>query len=216
MSADPCGGHGATTISEINPIAGHIALEFVNALVDYRFEGISPAEGYETLVCWSRHSSILCPSALDYVNAESAEQQAEAESVFLRAQTLRQVLFNIFSHEAQGESADPRDIAVLNEELAAALCRRRLKRRDGRYFWASRGGDIALDVMLWPIVYEAAELLVSDDLRWVRECQGQDCRRLFLDTSRGRNRRWCDMGACGNRAKARRNYEKKRSDEKPR
>lgn len=192
-------------------VGGHLALDYVNALADRRFAGISRIEGYETLTCWARHVGILCPSALDYVRTESSERLAEAEEVFDRAHALSQVLYGIFSTEASGGSSDPRDIAVLNEELAAALCRRRLIRRGGRFHWNSRGGDIALDVMLWPIVYQAAELLVSDDLKWVRECQGNNCQRLFLDTSRGRNRRWCDMESCGNRAKARRNYARKKA-----
>jgi hypothetical protein len=37
------------------------------------------------------------------------------------------------------------------------------------------------------------------------------CRWLFLDRSRNRSRRWCDMSACGNRAKARRHSRRQRS-----
>jgi predicted RNA-binding Zn ribbon-like protein len=38
---------------------------------------------------------------------------------------------------------------------------------------------------------------------WARlkVCASADCRWAFLDTSRNRSRRWCDMSACGNRAK---------------
>lgn len=31
-----------------------------------------------------------------------------------------------------------------------------------------------------------------------------DCGWLFLDSTRNASRRWCDMAACGNRAKAKR------------
>jgi hypothetical protein len=41
----------------------------------------------------------------------------------------------------------------------------------------------------------------SDDLR---ACDNPLCRFVFLDNSRNRSRRWCDMTACGNRAKLRR------------
>jgi predicted RNA-binding Zn ribbon-like protein len=33
---------------------------------------------------------------------------------------------------------------------------------------------------------------------------------LFLDHSRNHSRKWCDMSSCGNRAKARRHYQRKR------
>jgi predicted RNA-binding Zn ribbon-like protein len=40
----------------------------------------------------------------------------------------------------------------------------------------------------------------------VRACESDTCQWLFLDTSRNRSRRWCDMKVCGNRSKVRRFY----------
>ncbi len=37
----------------------------------------------------------------------------------------------------------------------------------------------------------------------VKACAAPDCRWAYLDTSRNRSRRWCDMTNCGNRAKNR-------------
>ncbi|MFC4948148.1 CGNR zinc finger domain-containing protein [Pseudonocardia sp. GCM10023141] len=37
----------------------------------------------------------------------------------------------------------------------------------------------------------------------LKVCASPDCRWAFLDTSRNRSRRWCDMAGCGNRAKNR-------------
>ncbi|WP_415952100.1 CGNR zinc finger domain-containing protein [Streptomyces sp. KLOTTS4A1] len=33
----------------------------------------------------------------------------------------------------------------------------------------------------------------------VRQCEGDNCRLVYLDTSRGRRRRWCSSEVCGNR-----------------
>ena len=46
---------------------------------------------------------------------------------------------------------------------------------------------------------------------WVKRCAG--CSWLLLDGSRNRTRRWCEMRVCGNRAKARRHYERQRKKE---
>ena len=83
--------------------------------------------------------------------------------------------------------------------------------RHGRFGldWAS--GGPALYRVLWPVVRSAAELLTSEDLRCVRKCAASDCGWIFLDTSRNRRRRWCDMRACGNRAKVRRPHERHRA-----
>ena len=62
-----------------------------------------------------------------------------------------------------------------------------------------------------PIVESAVDALVDDDLPRVRRCAEPRCARVFLDTSRNGTRRWCDMGTCGNRAKAARHRARTRS-----
>ena len=74
--------------------------------------------------------------------------------------------------------------------------------------WTYTFEERKLDQMLWPIIRSAAELLTSDKLDRVCECPGENCGWLFIDMSRNRSRRWCDMKDCGNRAKARRHYRK--------
>ena len=50
--------------------------------------------------------------------------------------------------------------------------------------------------------------IVTGPHRRIRRCANDQCLWLFIDTSKGGTRRWCDMSACGNRAKARRHYSK--------
>jgi predicted RNA-binding Zn ribbon-like protein len=45
----------------------------------------------------------------------------------------------------------------------------------------------------------------------VRVCGADNCDWLFLDESKSRSRQWCNMAVCGNRAKARRFYRRRRS-----
>ena len=44
----------------------------------------------------------------------------------------------------------------------------------------------------------------------LRPCANDDCRLFLLDRSRANRARWCSMATCGNRAKARRHYERTR------
>ncbi|UOZ09411.1 ABATE domain-containing protein [Amycolatopsis sp. WQ 127309] len=46
----------------------------------------------------------------------------------------------------------------------------------------------------------------------VRICAADDCGLRFSDASPRRNRQWCSMARCGNRAKARAHYARLRSD----
>jgi len=44
----------------------------------------------------------------------------------------------------------------------------------------------------------------------IKLCAGEDCGWLFYDASRNLTRRWCSMADCGNLAKARRHYARRR------
>lgn len=63
-----------------------------------------------------------------------------------------------------------------------------------------------------PAVMAATNLL--DLLRQapgrIRSCEHPDCVLWFYDTTRNGTRRWCSMAVCGNRAKARRHYDRVR------
>lgn len=49
---------------------------------------------------------------------------------------------------------------------------------------------------------DALEVLGSPLINRVKECAGNDCTRLYLDTSRNATRRWCGMRQCGDKAKS--------------
>jgi len=101
--------------------------------------------------------------------------------------------------------------------VAEALTHQRLVREGYRYALGWDDGE-ALDSILWPVAKSAAELLTSEEAKLVRQCEGfaaTECAWLFIDETRNRSRRWCSMTSCGNRAKARRHYQRarKRPDE---
>ncbi|MFF7972862.1 ABATE domain-containing protein [Streptomyces sp. NPDC007905] len=54
--------------------------------------------------------------------------------------------------------------------------------------------------LLAVVARDALELLTDPVARAaVRECEGDNCPLVYLDTSRGRRRRWCSSEVCGNR-----------------
>jgi predicted RNA-binding Zn ribbon-like protein len=56
--------------------------------------------------------------------------------------------------------------------------------------------------LLASVALDTLELLAGPDFDRVRECSNAECTRLYVDSSRSQNRRWCGMTECGNRAKA--------------
>lgn len=191
--------------STLKLIGGHVALDFSNSV--WRRATARPCEilqSYSCLVEWSGLAGVLSADRTAELLKEGKRRAAEAAVVLERAVTLREAIYDVFSAVAAKKSLDPRALATLNLELSSALCRRQVVGDPASFGWGWRGCESALDPMLWPIAVSAAELLTSEDLPWVRECQAKDCDRLFLDTSRTRRRRWCSMEWCGNREKARR------------
>ncbi|MCZ7459988.1 CGNR zinc finger domain-containing protein [Streptomyces sp. WMMC940] len=54
--------------------------------------------------------------------------------------------------------------------------------------------------LLAAVARDAVDLLTDPVARArLRRCEGDGCRRVYLDTSRGRRRRWCSSEVCGNR-----------------
>jgi len=53
------------------------------------------------------------------------------------------------------------------------------------------------------IARDAIDLFSSALAERIKVCEADDCGLLFVDTSRPRNRRWCSMEWCGDRAKKR-------------
>ena len=54
--------------------------------------------------------------------------------------------------------------------------------------------------LLAQIARDAVELLTDPLARGqLRRCEGEACSLVYLDTSRGRRRRWCSSEVCGNR-----------------
>lgn len=68
----------------------------------------------------------------------------------------------------------------------------------GRLTSRSRGWQAVIDDLRLPMVEVARRQVGSDGLKI---CGNRLCRWIFADRSRNRSRRWCDMAACGNRAK---------------
>jgi predicted RNA-binding Zn ribbon-like protein len=205
----------STGIESIEIVGGDLALDLVNT-GSRRREGPfrDRLEGYGDLVTWAERVGLVTAEAGERLRAAAARDPAEAERVLERARALRETVYRVFAADARSEAPAPEDLLSLGESAAAAAARRVLvpdsSEESGGYRFAWPPGE-ELEQILWPVAMSAAELLVSDERERVKECATDNCNWLFLDMSRNRSRRWCDMKDCGNRAKARRHYARTRA-----
>lgn len=138
-----------------------------------------------------------------------------AAGVFAEAICLRELIYSVFSALATGSSIAAGDLSALNAAIAQAAPRAHIAPFGAGYAWQVDvrigAGVVSASHLLSPVIWSAADLLVAARAGAVRQCAEATCRWLFLDQSRNAARRWCDMGSCGNRAKARRHYRKHRA-----
>jgi predicted RNA-binding Zn ribbon-like protein len=198
-------------------VGGRLCLDFVNTVSGRpparRTRASGTAAGsigrerlgtYPDLVHWSRRAGALTRGEADRLLGQARRRPPEAGRALRRAVGLREAIYRICIAVVKGWRAAAGDLELLNRELAAARARERVVAGGKRFAWEWDRRIPDLDRMLWPVARSAAELLTSPDLVFTRACQGEDCGWLFLDTSRNRTRRWCDMSDCGNLAKVRR------------
>jgi predicted RNA-binding Zn ribbon-like protein len=184
-------------------------LDFANGVEDW-------GTSYGDLVTWSTHAGLLAAEQARNLDLLAAAHPAEAARALARAVMLRHALYQVFSAVASAQPVAPRALATLNAALARALARLRLVAlQDGAVGWAWAGEADALDRVLWVVARDGADLLTGTERGRVRECAGDDCDRLFVDRSRNRSRRWCEMTHCGMLAKSRRHYARARLRRKP-
>jgi len=191
--------------------SGHITLDFANTLSirngEQRHEWLN---SYSNLVAWGQLVGILSEDTGQLLLKEAERNPGKANRVLEQAITLREAIYRIFSAEAMGQSPLAADIDSLNDGLSRALAHLKIGQTAGSFGWDWVDDGRSLDSLLWPVAWQTANLLASEELNRVGECRGDDCGWLFIDMSRNHSRRWCDMGDCGNRAKARRHYERKK------
>lgn len=198
-------------------LGGVPCLDFTNTVA--WDAGSSPLPQYERLttygrlVEWARAAGVL-DGGTDALLEKAVHHPDEAEAALQQAIGFRQTLHDLFTSVALGRSAGG-SLGALNAMFSQVYARLRIVPVDGGFGWRWVDAESDLGSILWPVVWSAAELLTSNEVIQVRQCSGDPCGFLFLDTSRGHRRRWCDMAHCGNRAKARRHYRRVQRERRP-
>jgi predicted RNA-binding Zn ribbon-like protein len=117
-----------------------------------------------------------------------------------RIKHLRDTLWAIAPALAQDRPVRGADIEIINGYVQAPP-RPRVDQTALELRWAT---PVTGPQVLGALARDALDLIGSAALRErIRECSGDNCYLIFLDTSRPGNRRWCSMERCGNRNKVR-------------
>lgn len=193
-------------------IAEAVCLDFINTIGDFGSDEASePLEAYATLVEWGRREGLFSAEEAARLAQDAGRRPEEVKAALARTLTLRDALHALFTTLLEGHIPAVEHLETLNVEIACAHEHMELTYApDDGFIWRWTPATGALDQALWPVARSAEELLLSPTLAAVRQCASETCGWLFIDTTKNRSRRWCDMGGCGNRAKARRHRARQR------
>lgn len=171
-------------------VAGTTSLDFAN-LVSYRGT--------------ARHHDWLEPRNNLKAWVHAAGVDAAALTGYTDLREFREVIARTFLAIADGTRPENGDVDRIGALAASAWSSRRLRLAEGS---TTATWEDTRPRLLWYLALDAAELLTSSEaVSRIRACD--ECRWLFLDTTRNRSRRWCDAADCGNRARQRRHYQRR-------
>ena len=198
---------------EFEYVAGDASLDLVNTVAWGR-AGLyhERLTSYRAFSRWAEGAGLISGSAGAKLRRLADEKPRAATQSLNRVLVARNILRGVFTGPIGDQNADQLFVAyngLLRKAMQQIEVRRSTRRSNPRPgFWSWRGLEEQLDSPLWPAVYCAANLLVSDAASRIRMCGGMDCGWIFVDDSRNGLRRWCDMAVCGTRAKSLRRREK--------
>ncbi len=194
---------------------GTVALDFVNTVSGMR--GVRPRERlavYEDLVYWAQQARLLDKPGAERLYAAAQRQPRRAEEAFARAILTREALNDVVVAAVEGEPPPDTALAMVNAWISEAFGHRRLRAAGPGRLAASFDDDGDLLGFLRPVALDAADVLERAlGTGLVRRCEQSlegECGWLFLDQTRNHSRRYCSMKDCGNRAKQRRHYQRRR------
>jgi predicted RNA-binding Zn ribbon-like protein len=169
-------------------------------------------ESYADLLEWQVFAGLLDQPCSRRLERLAVAHPSLAATTHRRALALREAVYRIACALIVRSEPTRSDLLILNDELQAALQRRRVVAHDGALTEIWMDPEEHLDSILWPIAYAATRLFVGGPRDRLKRCPGRACGWLFLDRTKNRGRQWCSMSDCGNLSKVRLYRQRQRSD----
>jgi predicted RNA-binding Zn ribbon-like protein len=186
-------------------VGGHPVLDLVNTVTARNTATpLDWLDSYERLLEWATLANITEEGAIRVLSKQATGSPNGARDALARLKQFREALHRAYAAVMTGTRVPEAVLHEIGMMWREAQSRRGLeyigKRIESRVS-ASRSG---LDLIRDSLADGAVELLRSLPADRARVCSGDRCGWLFIDSSKGGQRVWCDMATCGNAAKTRR------------
>jgi predicted RNA-binding Zn ribbon-like protein len=169
--------------------AGAVCLDFAHSGGEGRYAVFETLHEPGDLAAWLAEPSV---GAVLTAPATAADLTAARE--------LRQAIGETAHARVDRRPLPAASIEIINRAAAAAPLVPSLTDGGASATWAS---PVRASQALSTLAREMIELLSGPLSARIRQCSGDNCPLVFVDTSRPGARRWCAMERCGNRHKLR-------------
>ena len=184
---------------------GELCLDFCNTGQGARdLGGTEWLADYGDLLDWLEAAGALGAEQARRLARAGREAPETAARLWRRALQLREALQRLLEARVRGQAPLREDLRRFETEYAQAAPHARLDWHGTHAVWRLDPGAADPAAALQPIVQSAVQLLASERLARTRRCCNPSCSWLFVDDTRNRSRRWCEMASCGNLHKVRR------------
>ena len=194
-------------------VGNHLCLDLINTEIVQSGSRVDLLQGFDAFVSWLDHAHALDPGMAKEL-MRNWSRTREADRTFARAVEFRAILRRMVQGIIGGKPVPQSIIAHINEWLRNQAGHAEITRVKGgfeKHFHAAFTEPVHL---LWPVAESAGDLLAYGDLSLIKKCENVACVLFFYDTTKNHSRRWCSMGACGNRMKVAAHYLRLKTSEK--
>jgi len=196
------------SVESLELVGGLVCLDFTNTIKHrYQVPIVDYLSGMEDWLIWAKRSTLITDVELKVIQQYIQQNPTRSQKEFHGIIRSRESIHNIFNCISRGEKPLPDSLQIFTEKLHFSFERVSITIKANRKVsesWSEKVVDLLTPLV--PIVKSAYELLNSDKLGRVKECD--NCGWLYLDKSKNNSRKWCSMLTCGSSDKARRYYRK--------
>jgi predicted RNA-binding Zn ribbon-like protein len=200
----------AHTFRPADLVGGHLVLDLANTVTARNADPVDWLDTYERALEWAGLTGHFEPSVLIELARMKADEPDRGAKALARLKELRETAHDVVAAVVRDDGVPQEALARLDALWKDAASHTRVAVRERRPDLTLDVESSGLDYLRHELALHALELVQTLPLDRTRVCDGSVCGWLFIDTSKGGRRRWCDMATCGNAAKSRRHYQRRR------
>jgi predicted RNA-binding Zn ribbon-like protein len=196
-------------------VGGHVVLDLVNTVTARDGNPVDWLDSYPRVLEWAALTGHFEESRLAELEHIDKTAPRAGTLALARLRDLRETLHDVLAATIRNDTAPEKTLRNLDGHWKDAVALARLTISDHHARLELSVESSRLDYLKHELALRAVDLLQTFPRTRARICAGTNCGWLFIDRSKGGQRRWCDMATCGNAAKSKRHYDRKRSGASP-